>query len=210
MLGKRIEEKLKEQTLLAFNTVVEDKIEELTEPYYQEIKKKKRYDFDKDWETIDVKTLRNKEAQEVGAEWLCKQTFNQLGIGGFLKQKNWPEEKIALATTHIISRAVYPSSELKTVFFVKQNSAVCGLTGYDTNKITKDRLYKISHELYSVKDETEQYLSKRTNELFDLEDKIILYDLTNTYFEGKMKESKIAKYGRSKERRKDAKLIRVC
>jgi len=27
-------------------------------------------------------------------------------------------------------------------------------------------------------------LSKRTNELFDLTDKIILYDLTNTYFEG--------------------------
>jgi hypothetical protein len=43
--------------------------------------------------------------------------------------------------------------------------------------------------------------------LFDLDDKIILYDLTNTYFEGKMQHSKIAKYGRSKEKRKDAKLI---
>ena len=41
-----------------------------------------------------------------------------------------------------------------------------------------------------VKDGLENYLSKRTNELFDLEDKIILYDLTNTYFEGRMKNSK--------------------
>jgi hypothetical protein len=49
----------------------------------------------------------------------------------------------------------------------------------------------------------EQYLSKRTNELFDLEDKIILYDLTNTYFEGRMTGSKIAKFGRSKEKRND-------
>ncbi|MDZ7777324.1 MAG: hypothetical protein U5L09_17810 [Bacteroidales bacterium] len=51
------------------------------------------------------------------------------------------------------------------------------------------------------------YLSNRTNELFDLDDKIILYDLTNTYFEGRMKTSKIAKFGRSKEKRRDARLI---
>jgi hypothetical protein len=43
--------------------------------------------------------------------------------------------------------------------------------------------------------------------LFDIEDKIILYDLTNTYFEGCMQHSHVVKYGRSKEKRKDAKLI---
>ncbi len=58
----------------------------------------------------------------------------------------------------------------------------------------------ISHRLYKVKDELEQHLSKRTNELFDLEDKIIIYDLTNTYYEGKMQGSVLAKYGRSKEK----------
>ena len=58
-----------------------------------------------------------------------------------------------------------------------------------------------------MKDELEGLLFKRTNELFDLEDKIILYDLTNTYFEGRMKNSNLAKFGRSKETRKDARLI---
>ena len=57
------------------------------------------------------------------------------------------------------------------------------------------------------KDELEKYLSKRTNELFDLNDKIILYDLTNTYFEGAVGNSKIAKLGRSKEKRTDARLV---
>jgi len=47
----------------------------------------------------------------------------------------------------------------------------------------------------------EQYLSRQTNELFDLADKIILYDLTNTYFEGRMKKSKKAKFRRSKEKK---------
>jgi transposase len=58
-----------------------------------------------------------------------------------------------------------------------------------------------------VKSSLEKHLSKRTNELFDLEDKIILYDLTNTYFEGRMQRSKKAKFGRSKEKRSDAKIV---
>ena len=47
----------------------------------------------------------------------------------------------------------------------------------------------------------------RTNELFDIQDRIMLYDLTNTYFEGRKQGSKLAKHGRSKEKRSDAKLV---
>jgi hypothetical protein len=207
-LGRRIEEKLKGQNALPLND--DKKIEDLANYYYQEIKKKKRYDFgpDSDWQTVKLSSIKNKDAREIGAEWLCKQAFDQLCIGKFLgKQKDWGQEDISLATTHIISRAVYPASELKTVSFIKENSAVCEITGYDREKVTKDKLYRISHSLYAVKDELENYLSKKTNELFDLDDSIILYDLTNTYFEGRMKDSKIAKFGRSKEKRKDAKLV---
>lgn len=206
LLGRRIEEKIKNKPLLPFNPV-DEKVEKLAEHFYQEIKKKKRYDFGADWETVDMKTLKNKDVREVGAEWLSKQTFEQLNISGFLRKKGWEEEDITLAATHIISRAVYPASELKTVSFVKENSAVCEITGYPKDKITKDRLYNISHQLYSVKNELEQHLSRKTNELFDLEDKIIIYDLTNTYFEGQMLRSQKAKFGRSKEKRNDAKLI---
>ena len=53
----------------------------------------------------------------------------------------------------------------------------------------------------------EQHLSIRTNELFEIQNKIILYDLTNTYFEGRKQGSKRAKFGRSKEKRSDAKLV---
>lgn len=61
--------------------------------------------------------------------------------------------------------------------------------------------------MYGIKDQLEQHLSIKTNELFDLQDKILLYDLTNTYFDGQKKNSKLAKFGRSKEKRSDAKLI---
>lgn len=189
---------------------VNEKVESLARYYYNEICVKRRYDIARgkeDIEIVKLDTLRNKDAREIGAEWLCKQAFDQLGIGNFLKRQHWDDEKISLATTHIISRAIYPASELKTVSFIKENSAVCEITGADKNKITKDRLYGISHKLYSVKAALEQHLSRRTSELFDLEDKIILYDLTNTYFEGRMQGSKLAKFGRSKEKRSDARII---
>jgi hypothetical protein len=131
-----------------------------------------------------------------------------LGTGDFLSTKaNWLPDDVRLAITHIISRAVFPASELKTTRWIQENSAVCELTNFPIGKITKDRLYNISKRLYSHKDELETYLSHRTNELFDVDDKIILYDLTNTYFEGEKRGSKLARHGRSKERRSDAKLV---
>jgi len=210
LLGKRIEELLINGGSTLPTCAADEQVEQLAHYYFQEIKRKKRYDLKQgkaDWETVNLSTLKNKDAREIGAEWLCKQAFDQLGIGDFLLQSGWEKEKIDLATTHIISRAVYPASELKTISYIKENSAISEITGIDRDQITKDHLYSISHQLYKTKDHLEQYLSKRTNELFDLEDKIILYDLTNTYFEGRMKNSSIAKFGRSKEKRSDARLV---
>ncbi len=40
--------------------------------------------FGKDWQTIDVNSIRNKDARKVGAEWLCIQAISQLGLGTIL------------------------------------------------------------------------------------------------------------------------------
>lgn len=184
-------------------------IEALAQKFFAVIKEKQRLDIaaGKDFQRIDTDSIENKDIKETGTEWLCMQALEQLGISGFLAHKGWSSEKIQLALTHIISRAAHPASELRTSQWIKENSAVCELTGYPVEKITKDKLYDISLCLYEVKDELEKHLSKRTNELFDLDDKIILYDLTNTYFEGAVRSSKIAKFGRSKEKRTDARLV---
>jgi len=211
LLGVCIEALIKNGgNTLALN-IVDPKIEELARYFYQEVRKKNRYDLKHnnslEQETVYINTLKNKDAREIGAEWLCLQAIRQLGISNLLRNKQWSDDKINLALTHIISRAVYPASELKTVSWIKENSSVCELTGFDKNSITKDLLYGISKRLYQLKEPLEQFLSKQTNELFDLQDTIILYDLTNTYFEGQMNQSEIARFGRSKEKRSDAKLI---
>jgi hypothetical protein len=163
--------------------------------------------FEKSKRMVDIDSLKLKNAREIGAEWMCYQALEQLQLQDKLKTLGWQEENIKLALTQIISRAVYPFSENKTSRWIKENSAICEITGYPIEKITKDKLYKSALNLYKVKDHLEKHLSKKTNELFDLQDKIYLYDLTNTYFEGQKRKSNLAKFGRSKEKRSDCKLV---
>ena len=180
--------------------------------YWQEMVVKKKIDasdiaFEKSKRMIDADTIKHKDAREVGAEWMCYQALEQLQVKEKLTALGWAEESLQLAITQIISRAIYPFSENRTSRWIQENSAICEVTGYPLEKVTKDKLYKSALDLFTVKDTLEQHLSKRTNELFDLQDKIVLYDLTNTYFEGQKKNSKLAQFGRSKEKRSDAKII---
>ena len=182
------------------------------ESFWSKIISEKRIDLpetiiEKQKRLVDADTIKHKDVREIGAEWMSYQALEQLKLADFFRSLNWDETKIQLCLTQIISRAVYPASELKTTRWIKENSAICEITNYPSEKITKDKLYDNALALYEVKDRLEQHLSKRTNELFDIEDKIILYDLTNTYFEGEKRNSKLAKFGRSKEKRSDARLI---
>ena len=133
--------------------------------------------------------------------------MEQLQLADYLSNIGFSEEETRLAVTQIISHAVYPASELETARWIRENSAVCEVTGYPLKKITKDKLYKSSLKLFSEKENIESFLSVKTNQLFDIEDKIDIYDLTNTYFEGRKKHSKIARFGRSKEKRSDCKIV---
>jgi hypothetical protein len=81
--------------------------------------------------------LKNLEASD-----LFFQVFKQLKIDSFLMEQKGSDEKIQLAMTQIISRAVFPASENKTSKWIVENLSICELTGYPIEKITKDKLYK--------------------------------------------------------------------
>lgn len=208
LIEKGICDRISGQQSLFEDAQVKAFVEEL----YQRMIKEKKVDLgmsdrQKDIDTVDLNTLKNKDVREVGAEWLSLQAVRELGIDRYLAARGWSEEDISLAISHIVSRAVYPASELKTVRFMKENSSICELTGYDINKLTKDKLYGVSKKLFEEKSGLESYLSKQTNDLFDLQDEIILYDLTNSYFEGEKRNNTLPRYGRSKEKRNDCPLV---
>jgi transposase len=181
-----------------------------TEHLWQRIVNENRLDlslYEPKSRKIDADTMRHTNVREIGAEWIAWNSWQQLGLDDLLAQQGFSGDEIRLAQTQVISRAVYPASELATTRWIQDNSAVCELTGFDLSKMNKDRLYRGSLKLFSIKEALEKHLSVRTNELFDLQDKVIIYDLTNTYFEGSKRASDLAKFGRSKEKRTDARQI---
>ena len=79
-------------------------------------------------------SIRHPDVREIGGEWLCRQALEQLKLADFLANTGFSEEEAQLALTQIISRAVYPASELETSRWIRENSAVCSVTGYPARK----------------------------------------------------------------------------
>ena len=105
------------------------------------------------------------------------------------------------------ARTIYPYSELKTVRCLQGNSALLEMFKLERRKVTKDALYQSAERLWEVHREMEDFLHERVTNIFHLEEKILLLDITNTYFEGRMEDSKLCFHGRSKEKRDDCKIV---
>lgn len=216
LLADRIEQLIKGTPVL-FNTA-NSHIEKLAQTFYQEIIDKKLLDrptpqpATTSWNlhTVDLESLEMEQAREIGSEWMCIQALRQLDMEQCLLECGFAWADIPLAIAHLVSRAVYPSSEHATALWMKDNSGVCELLGIDATGVSRHQLYKISRQFNQNKNKIEGWLSNRTNRLFDLQDKIILYDLTNTYFEGRKLKSRLAMFGKSKEKRSDSKLITLA
>jgi transposase len=161
----------------------------------------------RDLVTVSIKSLVQKEARTIGPEAICRSTANALKIREFLSSKGWSREEVDLALLQIIARAIYPFSELKTVRCLRDNSALLEMFKLDRRKVTKDTLYQSALRLWEVHREMEDYLHGRVKSMFALEEKILLMDISNTYFEGRMAASKLCFHGRSKERRDDCKIV---
>lgn len=220
-LADRLEQLSNGQTDL-FVYHVSDNVEKLAQNFYKQLRSKLQIRLDKvdivpaqeesekHYAHVDLNSIEHDDAREVGAEWLCLQALQELKIDEFLQSLGWAQDQINTSLLHIISKAVYPCSELKTSQWISENSAVSDIIFNQHLNISRHQLYKSSLRIYAAKDNIEQHLSTKTNELFDFQDKIILYDLTNTYFEGRKQGSTLAKFGRSKEKRSDAKLLALA
>lgn len=157
--------------------------------------------------SIKLKSLHPEMSRAIGAEHVCLDTVKRLGIREFLESRGWDREKVDTAIVQIIARAIYPYSEYKTVKYLRENSAVCEMFGLNPDKITKDTLYTSAHSLWDVHKDMEDFLHRRVCSMFDIDERILLFDLTNTYFEGRMEDSKLCRRGRSKEKRDDCKIV---
>ncbi len=175
-------------------------IDAARESYEESVRKARRL--------VDVKNIEHTDAREVGAENVCLQAIQELQIDKFLQRQGWNERKIQSTLSSLIIRTVYASSEWKSLRLMEENSAAMELlTGNFEDRPTQREVYAAATELYALKEDLERHLCRRTDSLFNLTNRIILFDLTNFYFEGGKRQSAKAKFGRSKEKRSDCKLL---
>ncbi len=121
----------------------------------------------RDLVTVNLKSLHATDVRQVGAEHVCRSTLSTLRLKEFLLSKGFSRQQTDIALLQIIARAVYPYSELKTVSYLQENSALCEMFGIDPSDITKDLLYQSASKLYSVHRDLENWLHRRVCSLFN-------------------------------------------
>lgn len=151
--------------------------------------------------SIDINSVQHELARSVGIEHICFETARQLGFDKLLLQLGLTKRQMQLAIGVIVARLAGCGSELETYRWLRNSSALDELLETDFSQLSKKVVYETSDLLIKRKNMIEKHLSERETALFDLDNTIVLYDLTNTYFEGKANGIEKAKKGRSKEKR---------
>ena len=159
-----------------------------------------------EFHNVDIKQLEIGDVKSFGAEHLCKQVLEKLGLKDCFASLGFNDSQIQKSLISIASRAIFSSSEHKTAQILKTNSELAACYGLDQD-ISHKQLYATADRLYKHKNAIDSFLYNRIKDLFNLEDKLVIFDISNTYFETRKSNSKIAKYGRSKEKRSDCPLV---
>ena len=206
-LTKSIEAILAGQSILV---PIDPEIEKLAQEYASRIMLSQQ-DVDSiestDYREVDLDTIEMSRSRTVGSEHVILEALKTLELDNKLEQLgfNGPQKAAAIGT--IIGRACHPGSELATLTWLQERTALGELIEYDFNKLTMYGIYKASDMLLDNKAKLETYLFDKERDLFSLQETITLYDLTNTYFEGQCKANSLAHNGHSKEKRTDCPLV---
>ena len=161
---------------------------------------------DAEFHNVDIKQLEVRDVKTFGAEHLCKQVLEKLDLKECFTSLGFDDTQVQKSLMSIASRAIFSSSEYKTSQILKTNSELQHCFGIE-QEVTHKQLYAITDHLYKHKDIIDPFLYNQITNLFNLEDKLVIFDISNTYFETRKTSSKIAKYVSNKEKRNDCPLV---
>jgi transposase len=137
----------------------------------------------------------------MGLEQLCEQL---LPVG---------KERVAwamMAAVLVAARFCEPSSELHIAEDWYRRTALCDLLQLGEAQVNKDRLYRSLDRLLVHKAALEAHLAHRCGELFAVQNEVLLYDVTSTYFEGQALGNPQAQRGYSRDHRPDCKQVCIA
>jgi len=160
-----------------------------------------------DYRNVDINTLEFMRPRSIGIEHVAYEALRQLQLDRKLQELGLNKHQLCTAIGTVIGRMIEPGSELATHYGLQHHTGLGELLGVDYERIKLTRMYQTSDILLKHKKELERHLYERQRSIFQFEETITLYDLTNTYFEGRGKYNDLAAHGHSKEKRTDCPLV---
>jgi transposase len=167
-------------------------------------------------ETVPVrlKGIRIERSRQFGDVYLALALWRGIGLEE-LCERLLPagQERVSwakMAAVLVTARFCEPSSELHIAEDWYRRTALCDLLQLGDEEVNKDRLYRGLDHLLVHKAALEVHLSRRCGELFAIENEVLLYDVTSTYFEGLAESNPQAQRGYSRDHRPDCKQVCIA
>lgn len=148
------------------------------------------------------------ETAELGPALIGWRVWERLGMPKLLERLGFNRSQSQAAAISVINRLVAPSSEHSLLDWYRR-TGLPELMGNRLRGAGDDRFYRASDLLLQRQRAIEEHLRDRQRSLFNLNRTVLLYDLTNTHFEGLCKQNPKAKRGANKQKRNDCPQIVV-
>jgi transposase len=163
---------------------------------------------------VRLKGVRVERSRQFGDVYLALALWRALGLEELCRRLLRPgQERVAwakMAAVLVTARLCEPSSELHIAEDWYRRTALCDLLQPGDEEVNKDRLYRALDHLLAHKGALEAHLSEHCGELFAVENDVLLYDVTSTYFEGQAEANPQAKRGYSRDHRPDCKQVLIA
>ena len=131
-----------------------------------------------------------------------------MGLDEILKSLGFSPSLVNSTCAMTLNRLIHPAAEYAMPDWIR-STAMADILGVDFSQLPDDPLYRNLDRLHPHRAAIESALAQREQSLFNLENTVLLYDLTSTYFEGKADLIPKAKRGYSRDHRPDCKQVVV-
>jgi len=187
-------------------------IEEIVQKVREYRRRQARQREDQAWEEETVSVLvdqvTTERCREAGAVHAGVQFWRRLGMDEILDDVGLSERARTLACAMTMNRLIEPTSEHAMPDWIRR-TALDDILGKDFEELSEDSLYRNLDRLHPNREAIETALGERERNLFNMDQTILLYDLTSTYFEGLANGNPKAKRGYSRDKRPDCKQVVV-
>ena len=177
---------------------------------YDKLKEADNSQKDRETAEVYIDEVQHSFSREAGSVLIGNHFWNMLKFPQILAGCGFSKSQIATAEISVLNRLISQDSEHAIISWLN-TVAIDEILNVDSSKYGDDRFYRVSDLLLNNQSQIEISLYEHEKDLFNLEDSVFLYDLTNTYFEGQCELNPKAEYGgHQKEKRDDCPQVVVA